>query len=499
MTDSPLLTITLGTDDTARIAFQGESTLVTLNFSAREKRLRELGDKVSGRQNGGVPTITPAEIKELGVTLFTMIFSGEAGDLFSRAVQFSRANSRHTRLEIDQRGAHSKVAALPWEFLCTPDDPPQWLATDGAFALYRRVKSGAGAVPAVRLTEHERLRVGVAFVQPSEMSAVEGQDTIRLIDEMTIDSRYNLDYRQAVPPVTVDSLQTFLEDRKPHIFHFIGHGKLIALDGISQDNFVFLQNLAGYADKVNTERLVARFTHIPPLAVFQACETGMLTAERASGIPPALIKQGVRTIVAMGYEIMNHHATTFFRAFYKALILERLPAPEATQRGRLALTTQGFTDRGFATPVVFVGEGDGALFDPHTVSDKIAYQTNTHSPANSTRKLSEPISMNDPITLKKLLREKLEKVLLDSRSMLTPMAANALLVQSGIDPMMVVFPAGMSPRDYTSALTDQLVSASMWDEIIAMVDVLRGRLGANYKPRLDEIEAMAKALKEAGE
>jgi hypothetical protein len=101
------------------------------------------------------------------------------------------------------------------------------------------------------------------------------------------------------------------------------------------------------------------------VALLGAC----LTARRDdvnlwSSTAANLLNAGVGAVVAMQYAIRDTSAIAFAKAFYAALVMG-FPVDQAVTRGRLAIFEQG-DFRGFGTPVLYTGGGDGIVFPEFT-------------------------------------------------------------------------------------------------------------------------------------
>lgn len=101
------------------------------------------------------------------------------------------------------------------------------------------------------------------------------------------------------------------------------------------------------------------------VAVLGAC----LTARRDqvnlwSSTAANLINGGIGAVIGMQYVVKNSSAEAFSKAFYEALALG-YPVDQAVTKGRLAIFEQE-DFRGFGTPVLYMGGGDGVVFPEFT-------------------------------------------------------------------------------------------------------------------------------------
>lgn len=115
-----------------------------------------------------------------------------------------------------------------------------------------------------------------------------------------------------------------------HIVHFDGHGGFGRMSDTSAEKFkgpqsslIFERN-DGAEDPVTAAQLSQLLReHRIPIAVLNACQSGMLGAEAEdafASVATSLLKAGVRSIVAMGYALYVSAAREFLLAFYRRLL-----------------------------------------------------------------------------------------------------------------------------------------------------------------------------------
>ena len=150
------------------------------------------------------------------------------------------------------------------------------------------------------------------------------------------------------------SLLSYLEDWRPDVFHFVGHGErtatgcLIALQGgkSGEDSVLYGDDLALAISGAQVR-----------LAILSGCFTGA----SASGMGDELVAKGMHAVVAMQAPINDASAGFFSRAFYGALT-EGSPIEEAVHQGRSAIRGTG---NDWAVPILFQCSDLDAVFDPH--------------------------------------------------------------------------------------------------------------------------------------
>lgn len=152
-------------------------------------------------------------------------------------------------------------------------------------------------------------------------------------------------------PPTFDQLKSELQDHpgQYHIVHFDGHrgfGQAGAGEGGGTDRFkgpqghLVFEKADGRDDPVAAGQLSQLLReHRIPIAVLNACQSAMLNeqAEDAfASVATALLRAGVRSVVAMGYSLYVSAAQQFLPAFYGRLFRTGSVA-EAVRGGRQAM------------------------------------------------------------------------------------------------------------------------------------------------------------------
>ena len=130
----------------------------------------------------------------------------------------------------------TRVAALPWEFLCLPGPPPVLAAHPGiAFSRFIALSH-----PASRPARIHPLVVLFAGPRPPELTPVFSETARESIEERLgeeiRDRRVRIE--EQVGSVTKTGLMKWIEDKTPHVLHFMGHaefrdsgGRLALQDG----------------------------------------------------------------------------------------------------------------------------------------------------------------------------------------------------------------------------------------------------------------------------
>ncbi len=97
------------------------------------------------------------------------------------------------------------------------------------------------------------------------------------------------------------------------------------------------------------------------VAVLNACRTASRDGSRSwSSVAAALLKAGVRSVVAMQHAVLDANAVAFAAAFYRSLALGG-SLDEAARNGRIAVFDRG-DGFGWGTPVLYLCGADGQVF-----------------------------------------------------------------------------------------------------------------------------------------
>ena len=119
-----------------------------------------------------------------------------------------------------------------------------------------------------------------------------------------------------LPAATLAALQRQLRREQYHIFHFIGHG---GFDQQTQDGVLLVEDEAD-AVAGSTAILWVRCSTITPRwpGRAQACKGPRTTrSDPFAGVAQQLVRQGIRAVIAMQFEISDKAAIIRSREFYR--------------------------------------------------------------------------------------------------------------------------------------------------------------------------------------
>lgn len=342
-----------------------------LRFDIQRHELGRLRDAAAASE------LDAAGIARFGELLFDVLFDESLARDFLHTYEDVRRADGYVRVELDIPELDlPDVAAMPWELLCIPADQGTgvtWFATDPNMVLVRR-QARWQAPELIRLSPGERLRIAVAAAQPRSTEDVElgpvqyGKvwEDLSALAEQHDNQVELLDLLEDASAIGIDHLLA----QRPHIFHFVGHGRLrrAGNDGADKGEVgeVFLAGAANLPDPYEAAEFSEIFLrHRPGIVLLHTCEGAAMSTSRAfTGVASQLVAQGVPVVVAMQFEISNAVGRRFIRRFYECLAHGH-PIDQAVQEGRrtIALGVERNRSLGFATPVVYMRTPQGRLFD----------------------------------------------------------------------------------------------------------------------------------------
>ncbi|MCP4348610.1 MAG: CHAT domain-containing protein [Desulfobacterales bacterium] len=331
-------------------------------------RIQELHEKA------GNDDIESSEVEELGELLFQTLFDqGLQSDFFNFYDQVQREEAL---LRIELKTNQPELIDLPWEFICKPADASRKvrIATEPNITFTRWQPHERVPKP-IQLKIGERLRIALVVSRPDDLGPVKFEKTLDALKQLALEKRIDLsELISPDHPVTRKSVDEILRDKKPHIFHFIGHGRLRHENDAQFGEIAFADLVTNsYPEWIKAEDFGELFArHQPGVVVLQACESGKVpSSEPFVGIASRVIQHNIPVVVAMQYDVSNATAGKFSLEFYQSLARFE-PVDKAVQEGRRAveLSLRERT-RDFATPVIFMRIRHGNLF-LHQANDAIS-------------------------------------------------------------------------------------------------------------------------------
>jgi hypothetical protein len=305
----------------------------------------------------------------------------------------------------------TELGQYPWEFLymIKPGGEAFFLAGQDTELLLTRYIPNSDTWASSDLLDDDRLRILVVISQPRIPEMAELEVGSLVSELLHLDSSRFL--VKTVESPTRDGLRDQITALKPHIIHFIGHGRpgQIALrkgnSVIDSDRLDYEERKAknlpvdpvSEADWVDTYTACGLLRHgldrlgAPRRLIFlHACEGATVTYTRNSvdvfnSLARELVAgERVTAVVAMQYAISVTEAEQFAKAFYH-FISEGHPLDAAVAAARKdfaetpAAGRQAWDDRSFGTPVIYLRRDDPLVKAP------------AHSDQSGPKQGSEPL------------------------------------------------------------------------------------------------------------
>ncbi|MBD2301800.1 CHAT domain-containing protein [Nostoc sp. FACHB-190] len=308
--------------------------------------------------------------EEFGKLLYQCLFNGAVDNAFRELLKEIReskrtGNNKWYRLQLTFRQEVDDLASIPWEFLYYPDTHTTngfFLVDEPYLAISRYIPSDSGRD--TLNVRGELLKFLVVASQPEEegMGKVLPNRIIEVINNLK--NNYLIDLTILENPKRQE-LQETIDNTKPHILHYIGHGRF---DSQKQVGEIALVNSAKKADWVSDRTFGDFFRDFQPrLVILQACQGGEVdfTANYA-GLAPQLTRREIPAVIAMQYPICNAVASFFSESFYLALAKGE-SVDTAMQQSRMKIVRnhpwnpEFYTNRDFGTPVLYMSARNGYI------------------------------------------------------------------------------------------------------------------------------------------
>lgn len=301
---------------------------------------------------GTRPLADPVQLVELGSLLQSILLGPLATDLASPFLAAEGSIKIHS--------ASSDLLNLPWELL--PGRTTRFLIDDGRWAIRRTTR--AKATESSRPLVPRPLRLLFTACAPSDQPNLdfekEEETILRIADQLG--DKLHLDIAEAG---SFDDLVTLISQRKPHVVHLSGHGRV--KEGLGY--FAF-ENERGQLDEREGREMAARlFADSGVRLVFvsgcQSAQAGI------AGLCQALTEDGhVPVAIGWGASIADDRATEFARILFHELAVGHGldHAMNAARRhlldkGRVRIGGQELLDASFVLPRLYAAENVDDLID----------------------------------------------------------------------------------------------------------------------------------------
>ncbi|OLT60516.1 caspase, EACC1-associated type [Moorena bouillonii] len=333
-------------------------------FRYQDKITPEVKELIEEVRKNGLKDANKSRL--LGEALFDTLFDDRlCHDFigFYNEVVRTKQQLLRVELDIDEQNI-PEVAAFPWEFMCLPQRTNSgtiWLATAPGL-VFSRLPSHPISAPPIQLGANEKMRIALVVSAPTDLNPVAYEKVQAAIETLAQEQPEQVELLPVVNPASRSAIDKVLR-KKPHIFHFIGHGRFenengeIALvDEFDQARWITANY---FSDLFNRHR--------PGIIVLQACQGAMESTSKPSvGLASKVVQQLIPVVVAMQYPVSNSTASRFACHFYKQLAQGK-SADIAVQEGRREISlheSTGYWKRDFATPVIFMQVQDAQFVQP---------------------------------------------------------------------------------------------------------------------------------------
>ena len=294
--------------------------------------------------------------KKLFKALLEPVKVSFVGQVWSRYIIESDITKLRIRIvfeEVDEpTELASQIINLPWEFLCYPDDNNTFLGTHPRVALSYGYQTWLNNPLEGYSVPESPLRVLFVHGHPSKLPDVGFASLISIILTKLGNAVEVKELKNPTPDDLSDALS-----KKPHVLHFLGHGKpgALAMGDLPDGETLWLK------DKSLSDFLRAGGVK---LVVLQACKGASPSEELAfTGTAAQLVKTHIPAVIAIRYPISQSLAWNFVRTLYSKLAAGQ-PVDVAAQAGRTRLSVgeESHASRDFGAPVLWMRLRDGLLF-----------------------------------------------------------------------------------------------------------------------------------------
>lgn len=281
-------------------------------------------------------------LQSWGEHCFTTLFQGQALLWFDAARQQGLEN-----LTLKIASNDPRILAWPWEALRDPDGA----TLAHTCRIERQVDKVHDPLPLPDNLPRDCINILLVIARPYGDNDVGFHALSRPMIELLRKQHLPVHINVLRPP-TFEQLRQTLHERCGfyHIVHFDGHGGYGEAGHTGSPHaFKGLQGMLIFEDDqaepapVTAEQLTQLIAEYRiPIMVLNACQSARID-ERAddafASVAAALLKAGIRSVVAMGYNLYVSGAQQFVPAFYQRLLTSGKVA-EATRAGRQAMRAQ---------------------------------------------------------------------------------------------------------------------------------------------------------------
>lgn len=277
-------------------------------------------------------------LRDWGRQSFELLLGqGQARDFYRDATR-----NGHTQLHLVVASDDPRVLSWPWEAL----SDPQVGDLAHLCRIERQLDTAPDTLELPAGLPDDRVHILLVTARPYDNDVAYRSITrplVELIQQEQLPAQVKL-----LRPPTFEQLRRELQEHpgQYHIVHFDGHGSFGQVTDGRSDRFkgpqgrLVFENANSGEDAITGAQLSQLLReHRIPIAVLNACQSAMLNEQADdafASVATALLRAGVRSVVAMGYSLYVSGARQFLPAFYRQLFTTGNVA-EATRSGRQAM------------------------------------------------------------------------------------------------------------------------------------------------------------------
>ena len=274
-------------------------------------------------------------LEAIGTYLYQLLARGDVGTLWRTMREAATANDPlRVLLDVQPRA----LRVLPWELMC---EPPEWLCRSNTHRVCRgRVDFGAKT----ELDEWPVRMLLVVGCDPAE-TKLKWELELYAIEDAIRPLRFPIDLEVLAQP-TRQKLREVIEQFRPHVFHFVGHGHDGAIDDAEAAIMpraaleLWNGNEGGYVDWTVSD-IVEDFKgrHAPRFVVLNACRTTQAASPGSIwSVAQAFLQCGAVAVLGMQGDIEGEAAALISAHLYDAIV-KGMPLDLALVDARQSLTT----------------------------------------------------------------------------------------------------------------------------------------------------------------
>ena len=282
-------------------------------------------------------------LKKWGEQTFEALFGQRtSGRMFDAAT-----SDEYSRLHLQISSDNPRILAWPWEAMRDPELGP--LAQ--TCQVERRLNKLRDAQPLSNSLPKDRVNILLVVARPYGEKDVLFRSIARPLIDL-INTKKLAIYVEMLRPPTFDRLRNLLRETPGqfHILHFDGHGSYCSEEHTASSGYtlqspegtLMFETNEGGPDPISAEKLstLLKETAVPAV-ILNACQSGMIgnnVEDPFASIATALLRSGIRSIVAMAYSLYVSGAQEFLPAFYGRLF-ENGSIAQAVRAGRQQMWT----------------------------------------------------------------------------------------------------------------------------------------------------------------